>query len=125
MPEMKGTIKSNDEISFLFNVGKRINTTNMIALVSADQALFKKKPENHGGRIAVIAGKRLGSVPQRNRAKRRIREAARLAQAPWSGFDVVLIAREAILQADFTTIVKDMNKVTTNIRKTTDRGSQQ
>ena len=71
----------------------------------------------------MIAGKRLGTAPQRNKAKRRIREAARLAQAPWLGFDVVLIAREAIAQADFGTIMKDMNRVKANIHKATDHRS--
>lgn len=49
------------------------------------------------GRVAYLAGKRLGVAPKRNRAKRVLREAARLEGAPWPGFRVVLIAREALL----------------------------
>lgn len=48
-------------------------------------------------RIGVIAGRKMGGAVERNRARRLLREAARLAYdrlAP--GWDIVLIARRAI-----------------------------
>jgi len=117
---MKGTIKSSNEISLLFDSGKRINTTRVVALVSDKRGPLKKTQNEQGGRIAVVAGKRLGNAPQRNRAKRRIREAARVEQAFWAGFDVVLIAKGATNSADFSKIVKDMNLITAGIKKIED-----
>ena len=119
---MKGTIKSKNEISLLFDSGKRISTTSVIALVSDKRSSSAKTRDEQGGRVAVVAGKRLGNAPQRNRAKRRIREAVRVAQASWPGFDVVLIAKEATNRVDFSKIVNDMNLITTGIKKMDDGG---
>jgi len=121
---MKGTIKSGDEISLLFNKGKRITTTSVTALVLVGKPLVTRPHEGERGRIAVIAGKRLGNAVQRSKAKRRIREAARFAQAPWQGYDVALIAREAILSADFSMIAKDMEKIAAKIQGLTDDRSR-
>lgn len=50
------------------------------------------------GRLAVIASRRVGNAPVRNRAKRLMREAA--VRVPWHhGIDVVLVARPPITEA--------------------------
>ncbi len=50
-------------------------------------------------RIAVIASRRVGSAVARNRAKRLLREAARVV--PWKpGLDVVLVARARCARSD-------------------------
>lgn len=48
-------------------------------------------------RIGIIAGRKIGGAVERNRARRLLREAARLAYG-WlaPGWDIVLIARPAI-----------------------------
>ena len=115
---MKGTISSKEEINILFETGKKVGTASMVALIKRRQDPEGKEIIGQsGGRIAVIAGKRLGNAPQRSKAKRRIREAARLAGAPWQGYDVVLIAREGIKQAGFEMIVKDMGRITVAIHR--------
>ena len=114
---MKGTIKSSSEISALFEGGERITTTSMIALALRRRQALEKGGRQIDGRIAVVAGRRLGSSPQRNKAKRRIREAARLAKAPWRGFDVVLVARDKILTSSFETIAKDMERIALRIKR--------
>ena len=51
-------------------------------------------------RIGVSAGKRVGNAVQRNRAKRLLRAGIhRLLDGLQSGHDIILLAREAILQA--------------------------
>lgn len=62
------------------------------------------------GRVAYIAGKKLGSAPQRSRAKRRLREAARIAGAPWYGHDVLLVAKQGIAHKDFNQIVASLKR---------------
>ena len=58
-------------------------------------------------RFGVSAGRSVGNAVQRNRAKRRIREAMRKSLpeiAP--GWDIVAVARPAILEASWDTLLK-------------------
>lgn len=55
-------------------------------------------------RLGFVAGKKVGNAVQRNRAKRRMREAARRVDLP-SGFDVVLVATADVNTAAFPTLV--------------------
>ncbi|RVT96175.1 ribonuclease P protein component [Rhodovarius crocodyli] len=61
-------------------------------------------------RLGFTATKKLGNAVTRNRAKRRMREAARLelGAAPAPGHDIVLVAREAIREAAFGDIRADL-----------------
>ena len=69
----------------------------LISLVSEDEGL----------RVGVAAGRAVGGAVQRNRAKRLLREAMR-PEIPSlaTGRDLVLIARQALLQAEFSEIQK-------------------
>jgi ribonuclease P protein component len=82
------TIKSSREIDTIFRTANRVAHPLLIALIS-------QTPEGRGpqGRVAFIAGKKLGNAVMRNRSRRVLREAARRAAAPWAGHDVALIAR--------------------------------
>jgi ribonuclease P protein component len=103
---VKGTIKSTDEITTLFKTAQRITTNNLIVL-----SCETKDGRGLLGRVAFIAGKRLGSAPQRNKAKRLMREAAFFTQAPWPGFDVVFVAREQTISTTLNILIKDMESV--------------
>ena len=87
---MKGTIKAKEEISELFRTGKRVNTALVAALVCTE--LPERGP---GGRVAFVAGKKLGCAVTRNRCKRVMREAVRACGGPWDGYRVVFIARNS------------------------------
>ena len=55
-----------------------------------------------GKRFAVTAGVRVGGAVERNRARRRIREAARpLVGALAEGWDLLLVARSGAVSAPF------------------------
>ena len=90
----------------MFNTARRINTGHLVALIAN---VNDKRGQD--GRVAFIAGKKLGSAPKRNRAKRIMREAAKEAGAPWSGKNVVLIAKTQILDTCYDSVIKDMVKV--------------
>jgi len=83
------TVRSSREIDRLFKEGTRTSHPLVLALIAPT-------PPGRGpcGRVAVIAGKKLGGAVARNRAKRVIRAAVQRASGPWPGWDVALIARD-------------------------------
>jgi ribonuclease P protein component len=89
-----GTIKSSREIDKVFSKAKR--SAHPLIIVLATQT-----PDGRGptGRVAYIAGKKLGNAVIRNRSKRVMREAARRCDGPWDGYDLLLIARPATKDA--------------------------
>lgn len=90
-----GTIKSSSEISKIFKTGKRFNTAyfSMIVLRTDDRS--------ESGRVAFIAGKKLGNAVWRNAAKRRLRETFRLSGQKIMGFDLVFVAKSNIMNVPF------------------------
>ena len=102
---MKGTIKSNAEIERLFDSGRKLNTKAVILIVRAT-------PERRGqaGRVAFIAGKKLGNAPARSRAKRIMREVCRELGGPVAGYDMVFLARREVLDSPHGKIVEDCRR---------------
>lgn len=63
------------------------------------------------GRVAVIAGKKVGKAVQRNRARRVLRAAWPQVSPPRPESDAVLIARAGILGARTQDLVSEMNEL--------------
>lgn len=84
-----GTIKSSREIDAVFRGAKRASGRLLTVLAAPT-------PEGRdvSGRVAFVAGKRIGRAVVRNRARRVLRAAVRRCGGPWAGWDVVLISRE-------------------------------
>ncbi len=62
-------------------------------------------------RFGMATGRALGSAVVRNRVRRRIREALRaLAPSIQPGWDVLLVARPALVGADYETLVKTLRR---------------
>ena len=61
-------------------------------------------------RLGFTATKKIGNAVHRNRAKRRLREAARLmlGAAPPAGWDLVLVARDATGARDWQKLLGDL-----------------
>ncbi|MCL2503237.1 MAG: ribonuclease P protein component [Coriobacteriia bacterium] len=83
------TIRSSREIDRVFKSASWIHTAHFIALVALTPPGRDPK-----GRVAYIAGKKLGNAVIRNRAKRVLRAALQACGGPWPGKDVVLIAKQ-------------------------------
>lgn len=61
-------------------------------------------------RLGLTASRKVGGAVERNRARRRLREAARclLPGAAEPGYDLVLVARAATLRRPFAALVEDL-----------------
>lgn len=86
--DVNTTIKSNKEVDRLFKEGKRANTPLVAARIAPTP-----EERGHHGRVAFVAGKKLGNAVFRNRCKRVMRVMVRDVGGPWPGYDIVFIAR--------------------------------
>ena len=75
----------------------------MLVLRNADQ-------HDLNGRVAFIAGKKLGGAVWRNRAKRRMRSVCRGLGGSFPGWDVAFVARRSIADAPFEDMSKQVLK---------------
>lgn len=101
------TIKSSSDISQLFSSGFRIHTPYLTFIVGACSRNKANGNEQHDrlGRVAFVAGKKQGNAVWRNSAKRRMRSLCRDLGGPWPGFDVVFLAKKALLQESYADVV--------------------
>lgn len=63
------------------------------------------------GRLGIIASRRLGGAIQRNRAKRLIREIFRLNKPLTAGWDLVVIPKTGLLEADYDAVEADFRSL--------------
>ena len=99
------TIKSSADISRVFDKGTRINTPAVTLIV-----LRNEEQHGHDGRAAFVAGKKLGNAVWRNRAKRRMRAACKSLDEPFSGCDVVFLAKRSINNVEYSALVENLSK---------------
>jgi ribonuclease P protein component len=70
-------------------------------------------------RFGFTATKGLGGAVVRNRARRRLKEAVRVAgpNHAMAGYDYVLIAREGTVQRRFTELIKDLERALAKVHE--------
>jgi ribonuclease P protein component len=83
-----GTIRTSREIDRVFKTANRAAHPLLTVLTA-----HTPEGRGHEGRVAFVAGKRLGGAVCRNRLRRVLRQAVRRAEGPWSGWDVLVVAR--------------------------------
>ncbi len=83
---------------------------------------YLQRSEGAGLRIGFTVGKTLGGAVQRNRMKRRLREAARL-EATWPGpaVDVVINPKKSVITADFAVLRSEISGALDVIQKSANR----
>jgi ribonuclease P protein component len=69
-----------------------------------------KSPAPSGVRIGFTVGRALGGAVQRNRMKRRLREAVRLTRRPGVNADVVINPKKSLLAVEFTEVVNEVSR---------------
>lgn len=83
------------------------------------QAIRRTPPDDGPARFGFTVTKKVGSATVRNRVRRRLREAVRLAASPLAhaGFDYVLIGRVGAVQAPFQRLVDDLKRGLLKVRR--------
>jgi ribonuclease P protein component len=78
------------------------------------EALAKTRagvPAPHGLRVGFTVGRALGGAVQRNRMKRRLREAVRLSRPPAEvAADVVINPKKSLLATDFGVVLDEVSR---------------
>ncbi len=103
------TIKSSTEISQLFSTGRRLKTPYLTLIVGEHSPMSTRAEDvQHDlpGRVAFIAGKKLGNAVWRNQAKRRLRALCRDLGGPWPDKDVVFLARASLCRASYGDVLR-------------------
>ena len=79
----------------------------LVAVHALARDTARDPSDEDGTRLTVVASRRVGNAVQRNRAKRLLREAARV-QAWRTGLDVVLVARSACAASGLSEVVEEL-----------------
>ena len=88
-------------------------------ILQARRRVANEGSDLHVARFGFTATKSLGSAVTRNRARRRLKEAVRLAgsAAAVEGYDYVLIARSGTVQRSFTELIKDLERALAKVHE--------
>jgi len=72
---------------------------------------YLRRQNGSGARVGYTVSRALGGAVDRNRMKRRLREAVRLS---WTGmnepFDIVINPKKTLLQAEFAELMKEVER---------------
>jgi ribonuclease P protein component len=90
--------------------GARFTAPSLV--LQARKRIDAETEDTYVARFGFTATKGLGGAVVRNRARRRLKEAVRVAGPGHAleGYDYVLIAREGTVQRRFTELIKDLER---------------
>lgn len=97
------TITSSTDISALFSRGRKAHTPALMLIVLPTN----DRSSVQGGRVAFIAGKKLGNAVWRNAAKRRMRAVCYDLGGTWEGKDILFVAKKPLLSTPYQEICSD------------------
>jgi ribonuclease P protein component len=84
--------------------------------------LLRALPEPSGPRIGLTVSRALGGAVERNRIKRRMREAVRFHLAELNAsVDVVFNPKKSVLQAEFSAVEQEVKKAFAVVQKNAER----
>lgn len=92
---------SKREIKVLFENAERRASCSSFVLLRVNRL-------TDAGRILIISPKKVGTAPERNLLKRRIKNIFLMSKMYSKGFDWILIARKKAIRLTFTTLEKKL-----------------
>ncbi len=108
----------------VYKQGRRHFSTHMTVLYlrAPGGAGWGAEPDEAGTRVGLTVGKVLGGAVQRNRIKRRLREAVRqrrsvLAGKAGGGVDVVINPKKSVLRLEFSVVLEEVGRALETIAK--------
>src|SRR5271165_6288894 len=95
----------------VYKLGRRhFSATMTVFYLQRQESPTGAKPAT-GLRVGFTVGRALGGAVQRNRMKRRLREAVRLSRQPVGvAADVVINPKKLLLKADFADVVNEVRR---------------
>jgi len=82
------------------------------------------RPQPGRARVGFAVGRKIGGAVERNRARRRLREAyRRFAKRQATGFDVVFVGRAPLLTCSFAELAKDMGYAVAALARSVNGGA--
>jgi ribonuclease P protein component len=85
---------------------------------SSHMTVFYLRQAEGGARVGFTVGRVLGGAVQRNRIKRRLREAVRLRRSVLKGpVDVVINPKKSVLTVEFPVVVEEVSRAFDMIAK--------
>ena len=99
------TIKSSTEISDFFSTG-RFYKTPYLTFIVEKKTTTDDNQHDPAGRVAFIAGKKIGNAVTRNKAKRRMRALCHDLGGPWNNYDVIFLAKSPLLVGSYSKVLK-------------------
>ncbi|MDR0841766.1 MAG: ribonuclease P protein component [Christensenellaceae bacterium] len=95
------SLKRNKQFRYVYRRGKSVASHQLVMLYAGNRAGMVH--------VGFSVSKKLGNSVQRNRVKRRLREAFRpLIPELQPGYDIIFIARDAAKTAEFLTLCSTM-----------------
>jgi len=96
----------------VYKLGRRHFSASMtVFYLQRQETEHSKLPAGNGLRVGFTVGRALGGAVQRNRMKRRLREAVRLTgHKPASNVDVVINPKKVLLTTDFDAVLNEVRQ---------------
>jgi ribonuclease P protein component len=86
---------------------------------------YLRRTDGHGSRFGFTVARALGSAVERNRMKRRLREAVRLSGLERAlAADIVINPRRSLLETDFAEVRNEIDKALEVIERSLERRSR-
>ena len=94
----------------LFSTGQRFHTPYLSFIIGNTSYKNFDNRHDQNGRVAFIAGKKLGGAVWRNKAKRRMRALCLDLGGPWDNKDIVFLAKLRVIGSSYSKVLKACEK---------------
>ncbi len=94
----------------VYKLGRRHFSASMTVFYWPRPGANAARPVASGLRIGFTVGRALGGAVQRNRMRRRLREAVRLTRRPGVDADVVINPKKSLLTVEFADVVNEVSR---------------